>query len=144
MGTELPTTTIQPPRLTSASSPVRFDRDAASASSAPACLNRTEEPALRISQTDAAARRAQGLLAFVRIAGVTTVVVGCLVIVGWIADIRFLRSISTEWTSMVFNAAVSFVLLGTALVLSVSGAVDIVSCFWYERFHECAPTNNQV
>jgi PAS domain S-box-containing protein len=63
-----------------------------------------------------------------RAGGAVTVLVGLLVIVEWVVDIPFLRSLSTDWASMVFNTAVSFVLLGTALVLSVRGEVDRRRC----------------
>jgi PAS domain S-box-containing protein len=95
------------------------------AGAAPAVGLGLSDPAvLRAAGVGSDPRRRESLRMLARAGGAITVLVALLVIVGWIADIRFLRSLSTRWVSMVFNTAVSFVLLGTALVLSASGAVD--------------------
>ena len=53
------------------------------------------------------------------IAGVTTLSIGILVLVGWIFDIRFLTSLDPGFASMKVNAAIGIVCLSVALLLSV-------------------------
>jgi PAS domain S-box-containing protein len=60
--------------------------------------------------------------AFPRIAGGTAIVAGSIVIVGWILDIQYLKSILPNLVSMKPNAAIAFVLTGMALLLHASSA----------------------
>lgn len=46
-----------------------------------------------------------------------TIITGILVMIGWILDIRVLQQIVPGFAEMVFNAALAFVLLGSALLL---------------------------
>lgn len=51
------------------------------------------------------------------ILGFVVALIGFLVIIGWIWDVTLLKSISTHWISMKANAAISFLLAGTTVIL---------------------------
>ncbi len=50
-------------------------------------------------------------------AGAVVLGIGCVVIIGWVADIQILKSVSPHWVTMKFNTAVCFFLSGSALCL---------------------------
>ncbi|HCC53992.1 MAG TPA: hypothetical protein DEQ20_03575 [Desulfobulbaceae bacterium] len=54
--------------------------------------------------------------------GALTILAGILVILGWIFDITLLKSLLPDWVSMKVNAAVCFILAGTALIFSCQPA----------------------
>ena len=60
----------------------------------------------------------------VAIAAALLVSVGGLVIAGWIFDLGIVKSLSPSWATMKLNAAISFVLAGIALHISVFRAGD--------------------
>ena len=57
-----------------------------------------------------------------RIAGGTAIVVGSIVLVGWMFDIPLLKSLHPGMVSMKANAALAFILAGTSLLLLHSSA----------------------
>jgi len=52
------------------------------------------------------------------LAAIVAVVVGAMVLVGWVFDIAVLKSVWPGWVSMKANAAVCFILIGVALLLA--------------------------
>lgn len=50
-----------------------------------------------------------------KILSIITAVTGIMVIIGWVFDVRVLKSISPAWVSMKFDTAVSFLLSGIIL-----------------------------
>jgi hypothetical protein len=62
-----------------------------------------------------------------RILSLVVMVVGLCVVVGWVLDIGFLKSIRPTWVSMKFTTAIAFVLSGISLyfiVRAVEGDFD--------------------
>ena len=57
------------------------------------------------------------LLVFSRVSALLAIVVGILVILGWLLDIEVLKSLSSGFVSMKANTALCFVLLGISLLL---------------------------
>ncbi|GEM_PF-4941064 len=53
-----------------------------------------------------------------KLAGIFTMLVGVLVLVGWVFDITFLKSISSNFIAMKANTALAFVLAGLALLFA--------------------------
>lgn len=53
-----------------------------------------------------------------RVIALVVIICAAVVIVGWIFDITFLKSISPNWVSMKFMTAISFVLSGIILYLN--------------------------
>ena len=53
-----------------------------------------------------------------RVAGLISMVLGCMVLVGWVLDVQVLKTILPGFSSMKSNTAVGFVLLGVALAFS--------------------------
>ena len=66
---------------------------------------------------DPAARRTAALRAFSRGTGAVVVLIGCLVLAGWLLGVETLKSILPGLISMKVNTAVAFVLAGVALWL---------------------------
>jgi len=56
-------------------------------------------------------------IAFPRIAGGATIVVGAVVLIGWMLDVPVLKSLHPDLVSMKANAALAFVLAGVSLLL---------------------------
>ena len=63
------------------------------------------------------ARAVSKLKNFAKVASATVIVVGVVVIAGWVFDITVLTSVLPAWPRMVPNTALSFVLLGVSLWL---------------------------
>ena len=49
--------------------------------------------------------------------GVIVALIGFLVVIGWIGNIDFLKSISPSWISMKANVAISFLLAGSIMMI---------------------------
>ena len=62
-------------------------------------------------------RRISSLKSFSQAASVIAILVGCVVLVGWMFDITILKSILPTWVTMRANAAIAFVLSGVSLRL---------------------------
>ncbi|HBN08236.1 MAG TPA: hypothetical protein DD435_06215, partial [Cyanobacteria bacterium UBA8530] len=54
---------------------------------------------------------------FSRLAAASSLSFGCLVLIGWLFEIPFLKSVLPGWPSMQANSAIAFVLLGGSLLL---------------------------
>jgi len=58
----------------------------------------------------------------IKVLSLAVVIVGIMVIIGWIFDIGVLKNISPAWVSMKFNTAIAFVLSGITLYFIVRAA----------------------
>jgi hypothetical protein len=62
-----------------------------------------------------------------KVLSLVVILAGFMVIIGWIFDIRILKSISPAWVSMKFDTAIAFVLSGITLyfiVRAIEGEFD--------------------
>jgi PAS domain S-box-containing protein len=57
-----------------------------------------------------------GINTVVKVLGIIILLVGCLVITGWMFDIPLLKSLNPNWFAMKMNAAIGFVLSGIVLL----------------------------
>lgn len=55
------------------------------------------------------------------VAGIAVIAIGCLVLIGWVSDIGFLKSVFSGYASMKFNTAFAFILGGVSLWLINTG-----------------------
>jgi CheY-like chemotaxis protein len=85
--------------------------------------------------TNAKTRVISLLRAYVQAASATAILVGCLVLAGWMFDIAALKSVLPTWVTMKANTATAFVLAGTSLWLLRPERADP----WRRRRgHRCA------
>ncbi len=70
---------------------------------------------MRIESGVSQAKRQRHLAIYARLAAVTVMAIGTVVLTGWLLDVPVLRSVLPSWTAMVVNTASLFTVLGVGL-----------------------------